>query len=141
LPETVGRSSSARTVFLCLAALGGLLWIAIAAGAHGEKDADSAAWLTCFTFWAPVSYPLVVGRRAWSRPGVLHALLIVSAAVFTVVELGIVAQSPRLPRIPLPKANLPAGIALPIFYGALASWISTPFLSVLVFVLGRRRAR
>lgn len=126
-------------LFLFLAILGWAMWIAIARGYNGEKEGDSAAWLTCFTFWAPASYLLVLGKRSWRRRGAFHTLLLLSATVFTSVELMLIAQSiGRLPSILRPKAELPVWIGIPFFYGAMGSLAATPLFSLIVFLDGRR---
>jgi hypothetical protein len=138
--EIPNPKSSARWVFTYLAVAGWAMWIAIASGHSSEHDSDSAAWLTCFTLWAPASYLLVLNRRSWARPGFAHSLLIASASIFATVELVLIGQSVKLfPSFLVPKAELPVWIGIPIFYGAFSSMAATPLLSLIVFVLGRRQ--
>jgi len=129
-----------RRAFLGVALLSWGTWIAIAAGVHGERDGDSAAWLTAFTFCAPASYVLVLGRRAWRKVGALHVLLLASAALAALFALMTIAQSSRrFPQLLRPTAALPAGIGIPLFFLLLGSLFAAPLFSLLVFVFGRRR--
>jgi hypothetical protein len=128
-----------RRAFLAVALVSWGMWIAIAAGFHGEREGDSAAWLTCFTFCAPASYVLVLGRRAWRKIGALHVLLLVSAVLAALFALMTIAQSSRrFPRLLRPTADLPAAIGIPLFFLLLGSLFAAPLFSLLVFVFGRR---
>ena len=134
-------AAALRRAFLVLAALTAAAWIAIAAGMTGERDGDSRAWLTCFTFWAPASYLLVVGRRPWIRRTIFHPLLVAAAGVVLGFDvLTIAGSSSRFPRFLRPTFDdLPAFLAIPAFYLALGSLLAAPLLSVVVFLSGRRR--
>ncbi|HET7451120.1 MAG TPA: hypothetical protein VFL12_00120 [Thermoanaerobaculia bacterium] len=134
-------AAAARRAFLVAAALTAAAWIAIAAGMNGERDGDSRAWLTCFTFWAPASYLLVVGRRPWTRRTILHPLLVAAAGVVLAFDaLTIAGSSSRFPRFLRPAFDgIPAFLAIPAFYLALGSLFAAPLLSVAVFLFGRRR--
>jgi hypothetical protein len=138
--DKVERSPGvARRAFLVLALLSWAMWIAIASGIHGERDSDSAAWITCFTFLAPASYALVLGRRSWSRLGVLQMLLLTFAFLAGLFELMTVAQSSGgFPRLLRPTADLPAAAGVPLFFLLLGSLFAAPLLSLLVFFFGRR---
>jgi hypothetical protein len=142
LPDAPPSASPARRAFLVVAALTAAAWIAIAAGISGERDGDSRAWLTGFTFWAPASYLLVVGRRPWTRRTILQPLLVAAAGLVLAFDiLTIAASSVRSPRFLRPTFDdLPAFLAIPAFYLALGSLFAAPVLSVGVFLAGRRKA-
>ena len=126
---------------MALALASWAMWIAIANGYNGEREGDSSAWLTCFTFWAPASYLLVLNRRSWAKPGAANFLLIASASIFALVELILISHSVRIfPTFLVPERELPAWIGIPIFYGAMGSLAATPLLSLIVFLRGRRRS-